>query len=164
MSHILQYVYVMKCIFQLWHHHYNRILRKGVKTDLQITNFIKTQIKPKLLRNILYKCKAAGGIGLIQPSTAIAMAKIKQYVGNLRIQSNVAENILVNKDFVMKESRYSSIPIENKKKTQFWKKGWIDEVANELQSRRIQITNLLYSNPIKTENRTIIDYTIIYCE
>ena len=92
------------------------------------------------------------------------MAKIKQYVGNLRIQSNVVENILVNEDFLMKESRYSSIPIKNKKNTQFQKKGWIDEVANELQSRGIQIINSLHSNPIKTENRIIIDYTIIYCK
>jgi len=45
------------------------------------------------------------------------MAKIKQYISNLRIQRNVAENILVNEDFVMKESGYSSIPIENKKNT-----------------------------------------------
>ena len=48
----------------------------------------------------------------------IAIAKVKQYIRNQKIQSNIAQNIIINEDYTMQESEYSTILIENKDKNQ----------------------------------------------
>ena len=64
-------------------------------------------------------CKTIGGIGLLKLSIAIAMAKVKQYIGNMRIQSNIAQNIKLNEDYTMHESSYSTILVHIKAENQF---------------------------------------------
>ena len=50
----------------------------------------KLQLSEKLPCHVLYMCKTIGGIGLLKLSTVIVMVKVKQYIDNMRIQSNIA--------------------------------------------------------------------------
>ena len=94
---------------------------KELKRIYEAPILLKLELSKKLPYYVLYMCKTAGGIGLLKLLTAIVMAKVKQYVGNMKIQSNVAQNIKLNKDYTIYESGYSTIPIQIKAENQFWK-------------------------------------------
>ena len=58
-------------------------------------------------RKLLYARRTVFGIGLLQPYTIIAMATLKQYIGNLRIIRNVRKMIVANKELIVVKASYS---------------------------------------------------------
>ena len=53
----------------------------------------------KYPRTALYSRKSALGVGLMLPSTLLAVLKLKLYIGNMRKLGNAAEAIQVQLDY-----------------------------------------------------------------
>ena len=60
---------------------------------------VKLKLSRKLPRDILYARRSALGVGLILPETAIAIATLKLYIGNVRMKSNVVDMIELNEQY-----------------------------------------------------------------
>ena len=59
----------------------------------------KLGLHKNFLRIILYKRKSTLGVGLIQPSTIIAILKLKSYIGNKRKKGNAIKSINIQEEY-----------------------------------------------------------------
>ena len=50
--------------------------------------------------------------------------------------------------------------LEIRKENRFWKYGWTNLVVSTLQERELTITRPVYSTPLPTGNRAVIDFAI----
>ena len=79
----------------------------------------KLGLGEKFLRQLLYMRKIAGGVGLLQPKTIIAMTMAKQYLSCSRMKNRVHSLIKTNEELIDLESRYSKHPIKIKNENRF---------------------------------------------
>ena len=90
---------------------------------------LKLGLSRKFPRTALYSRKSALGVGLILPSTLIAVLKLKLYVGNIRKLGNAADSIKVQKGYQEVEAG-RVVTLGENPNLRYWKKTWIDEVKN----------------------------------
>ena len=67
----------------------------------------KMGLSKKFPRKLLYARWNSIGVGIIQPNTAIAMNKIRLYLGNTRLNSNAGQMILPLEEIVNAQNGYS---------------------------------------------------------
>jgi len=72
-------------------------------------------------RKLLYTHRTAIGIGLLQPHTIVAIAILKQYIGNLRTMRNIRKIIVANKELIAVKASYSGRYIEVNSNRRYWK-------------------------------------------
>jgi len=96
----------------------------------------------------------------MKPNTIIAILKLKSYIGNKRRLGNAAESIKIQEEYLEIDADRPVILGEDPKK-RYWKKGWIDEINDELWKRNM----ILESDDTKTtqtKNKTVMQYAIEY--
>ena len=83
----------------------------------------------KFPRDVLYSRRSALGVGIMKPSTIIAILKAKLYLGNVRRKGVTYAAIKLQEEYVKVEAgREISIPYDPQER--YWQKLWIDEVNN----------------------------------
>jgi len=85
---------------------------KELKKIYKISLLTKLKLGEKFLRQILYTRRIALGVGIIQPCTAIAMATLRLYFGNIRTKSNAGNMILALEELQEANTGYSKRAIE----------------------------------------------------
>ena len=110
----------------------------------------------------MYSQRLTLRVGLAEPKTYIAMAAVKQYIGNCRTHINVGSMIRTIEELIiiMTGIAKHSLEVTNNEKYQLIE--WIDLIAQYLQERNLQIINRVYDKEPITMNKAIIDYAIEY--
>ena len=72
---------------------------KELKRIYEEPMLVKLGFSKKFPRIILYTRKSALGVGLMQPSTIIAILKLKSYIRNKRKQRNVTKSINIQEEY-----------------------------------------------------------------
>ena len=124
---------------------------------------IKLGLSRKFPRVVLYMRKSALGIGLMAPSTIIAILKLKQYIGHSRKRGNAGKAIQMQEEYRRIEAG-RRIQLGENPKHRYWKKTWIDEVSDELWKRNMVLGNPSDSHHKETRNKTVMQYAIEYVE
>jgi len=60
----------------------------------------KLELSKKFPHAVMYARKSALELGIMAPSTILAMLELKLYIGNKRINGNAGEAIVVQKEFL----------------------------------------------------------------
>lgn len=123
---------------------------------------VKLGLSKKYPRTALYSRKSALGVGLMMPSTLIAVLKLKAYIGNKRRLGNTAKSIKIQEEYQEIEAG-RTISLGENPKFRYWKKGWIDKVNDELWHRQIRLETSEVKE-IQTKNKTVMQYAIEYVE
>ena len=92
---------------------------------------IKLGLGRKFPRIVLYKRTSALGIGLMKPSTIIAILKLKSYIGNKQKQGNATKSINIQEEYQEVEAR-RRITLGEDPQLWYWKKTWVDKINDEL--------------------------------
>lgn len=77
----------------------NKQQEKELRRIYEEPMLIKLGLSRKYPRTALYSRKSALGVGLMLPSTLLAVLKLKLYIGNMRKLGNAAEAIQVQLDY-----------------------------------------------------------------
>ena len=72
---------------------------KELKRIYEEPMLVKLGLSKKFLRIVLYTRKSALEVGLIQPSTIIAILKLKSYIGNKRKTGNAIKSINIQEEY-----------------------------------------------------------------
>ena len=121
----------------------------------------KLGLSVKFPRTALYSRRSALGVGLMLPSTLIAMLKIKLYVGNIRKLGHATDSIKMQEDYQEIEAG-RNIRLGENPKMRYWKKTWIDEVSEELWKRQATFQTSVEQRKQRTKNKTVMEYAIEY--
>ena len=81
----------------------------------------KLGLSEKFPKELLYAQRGALGVSLITPKTAIAIAIVKLYIGNMQQQSNVVNLIKMNKEYNHILMGLSKYPISLGNDSSYWK-------------------------------------------
>ena len=111
----------------------------------------KLGLSVKFPRTALYSRRSALGVGLILPSTLIAMLKIKLYIGNIRKLGHATDSIKMQEDYQEIEAG-RNIRLGENPKMRYWKKTWIDEVSEELWKRQATFQTSVEQRKQRTKN------------
>ena len=124
----------------------------------------KIQLSVKFPREVLYARKSALGIGLMKPSTILAVLAAQLYFGYQRMKDDTSKMIQSIIDNGQVHYGYSKDIMEVNKEYKMEQTIWCDEVANMLAERKISVTNTIQNKIIDTANPTIMDLAIKYAE
>ena len=84
------------------------------------------------------------GVGLIQLCTAIVMVTLRLYFGNIRMESNAGNMILVLEELMEANNRYSKRINEIDKEQRYWNRDLIDSISDTLNQRSTVTRNKRY--------------------
>ena len=111
---------------------------------------------------MLYVHKNALGLGLMRPSTILAILALKLYFGHNYLQSNCNRLINVNLEEVFVKCGQNCNFVEIKADEKTWKRTWIDTIFKHCQKRKKPVehnTNFLESI---TKNPIVMDFVSKY--
>ena len=80
----------------------------------------KIRLSTKFPKELLYARRIALSVGFISPNTALVISALKLYVENIRIQSNIADLITINKEHNHILSGLNKYPILVHTSKPFW--------------------------------------------
>jgi len=92
--------------------------------------------------------RTAIGVSLLQPYTIVAIATLKQYIGNIRLMRNVGQMIVTTEELVVIKTGYRGRCIDFISECRYWKKMWIDNINEYFKSRDLLIMNSHNSHSI----------------
>jgi len=140
-----------------------RITRKQENELLKICErpiLRKLGLSEKFPRELLYSRKSALGIGLLKPSTIIAILAAKLYIGHMRKNDRIANMIKINEEEAEWEYGYSQSIHQISQEHKTKQSTWSDEIATMWNDRGIKFHNKNSSITKITSNKTIMDYAI----
>ena len=118
----------------------NKVQQKELKQLYKEPILVKLNLSKKMPKKILYIQRAALGIGLITPKTAVAIATLRFYFRNICSESNVADMITLNKEFTAIESGLNNIKYM-KDIVKYWIEIQVDNVDRELQKHQLELND-----------------------
>ena len=122
----------------------------------------KLGLSEKFPRKILHTKKSQLGVGILQPSTIIAMLSLKLYFGHKRYQDNIGRQIGINEINAQHQCGYRNDILKIKEEFKPNNKIWSDEIGSRLMHRAIKIVNGKEEKHANTQNKTIMDYAVEY--
>ena len=117
----------------------------------------KLRLSEKFPRRILYARKSELGVGILKPTTMIAILALKLYLGHKRNKDRISKIIEINEKNVAYQYGYSQKLLDINRTMKPKNVIWSDEIANILQSRGIVLVNVDESRNYKTQNKTVMD-------
>ena len=124
----------------------------------------KLKLSEKFPREILHARKSALGIGLMKPSTILAILASQLFFGYLRMKddaSTMITSIIHNENVHYK---YTKNIIEIDSKYKMMQSTWYDEVAHMLKERKLKVINDNHIKVLDAVNMTIMDLALKYVE
>ena len=97
---LIKYIFILICIWYEVYFFRSRVVKisdkqeKESKKIYKIPLLIKLKLGEKFPRQVLYTRQTALRVEIIQLCTAIAMATLRLYSGNIRMKSNAGNMIL----------------------------------------------------------------------
>jgi len=122
----------------------------------------KLGLSEKFPRRILYTKKSQLGVGILQPSTIIAILALQLYLGHKRSDDNIGKQISINEVNTHFQYGYSKNILETEEEIKPQNKIWSDEIGSRLLNRNIVVINATNEIYISTKNKTIMDYAEKY--
>jgi len=123
----------------------------------------KLGLSKKFPRAVMYARKSALGLGIMAPSTILALLKLKLYIGNKRINGNAGEAINAQEEFLKIEAG-RRVNLGEDPSNRYWKTTWIDEVGDELWKRNIKLVSPEDEEGGISKNKTVMSYAMEYVE
>ena len=122
----------------------------------------KLKLSEKFPRDMLYAKKSALGVGLMKPSTILAVLALQLYVGHQRMQdpTSIMIQLIIDNESIQLGYTDNIMNVEEQYKIEAT--TWCDEVAEVLISREIKIVNDNSEILIQTKNKSIMDYAVTY--
>jgi len=142
--------------------HLNKQQEQILQTISESTILRKLGLSEKFPREILYSRKSALGIGLLKPTTIIAILAMKLCIGHMRMNDRIATILTINEEQAEWEYGYNTNIHQINSEYKFNKLTWNDEIGEMLRSRKMKITD--HQNMIAkvTTNKSIMEYAIKY--
>ena len=109
----------------------------------------------------MYVSKEMLGLGLLLPSTMIAIQGLKLYLGNKRCVSNVSRMINALEEMMWVEGGLNK-SIINDKNESYWTESWLDEIKEIIRQRKIALYSDLSEEFKVTKNKSIMEYAYEY--
>ena len=103
-------------------------------------------------------------MGLIKPSTAIAIQVLKLFIGHQRIRDNMAEFININGENIFIQQGFNWNPIEMNSKWVIRPKIWYNIISNILHTKSLELINKHSQTHKIMTNLIIIDLVTKYIE
>jgi len=137
---------------------------KTIMKAYEATMLNKLGLSQKFPKELIYSRREALGVGLLKPSTIIAILATKQYFGHKRMRGRISNIININEEKAALEYGYSSNITEISTKYKRKRTIWNDEVGEMLMKRKITIQNEKSIIKTITNNKTIMDYAKEYVQ
>ena len=115
----------------------------------------KLQLSEKFPRKMSHARKSALGVGLMKPSTILAVLALQLCVGHQRMQDPTATMTQTTIDNESIQLGHSENTMKFETKYKIDATTWCDEVAEILLSREIEIVNDKTVEFVRTTNKTI---------
>ena len=122
----------------------------------------KLGLSTKFPREVLYSRKSAMGIGLLKPSTIIAILAMKLYIGHKRANDRIANIIQINEEHAEWQYGINSNILNISSSNKFNQIIWNDEIGEILKTRNMTVSDHKSMIGMITNNKTIMDYAIQY--
>ena len=120
----------------------------------------KLNLSVKFPREILYARKLALGVGLMRPSTIVAMLKLQLYFGHMRMSDYASKMITTIEDNENFHHACDKDVMTVKSTFKMEQTTWCDEVSDLLIERNLSVANPRHNELIETQNLTIMEYAI----
>ena len=109
----------------------------------------------------MYVSKEMLGLGLLLPSTMIAIQGLKLYLGNKQCHSNASRIINLLEELMWVEAGLNDDIINNFEEPH-WTESWIDEIKNIMRKRNIHLHSEKLNEFKITKNKTLMIYAREY--
>jgi len=103
------------------------------------------------------------GLGLMKPSTIIAVQMIKMHIGNIRLETKMIVLIKSLNEYNIVESRIENEQVSNQI-TPYWTRTWVNKIKEECAKRKMTIENEKKEKKPITVNKTVMEYAVKYVE
>ena len=112
----------------------------------------KIGLGEKFPRLCLYSRRSALGIGLLKPTTILAILALKLYVGHKRLNTKISRMITINEQMQHLQNGYNIHPIETPEELKIKQKTWSDEIGSIIRSRNLKFANNNFKKCEITQN------------
>ena len=129
---------------------------------MECTLLKKLGLSERFPRKILYSLKSQLGVGIMKPSTIIAMLALKLYAGHKRQEDVVSKKMVINERNIAWQHGYSKGILEISRDHKPKKVMWSDDVSCMMQKRDIKIVNVDKIEGVDARNETIMDLVVKY--
>ena len=120
----------------------------------------KLGLSERFPRKTSHTRKSQLGVGILKPSTTMTILSLKLHVGHLRNEDEVAKQTCVNESNAQFQHGFSKETLKTESKWKPDNKMWSDDIAQRMETRKINLVNKSPNVHVPTRNKTIMDYVV----
>jgi len=124
----------------------------------------KLKLSVKMPREVLYTRKSALGVGLMKPSTIIAVLALQSYFGHMRMEGVTAQMVNILEENKVVQYGYMSNIMEILREYKIEQTTWCDEIAQMTNERNLEVLNRDCQSMLETSNKSIMEYVMVYIQ